>query len=299
MDGEKGVWETIDEYIAQFPQEVQEKLEKLRKAIRSAAPDASEKFSYRMPTYYLHGNLVHFAAYSRHIGFYPTPSGIEAFKDELSLYKSSKGAVQFPMDEPLPLELVSRIVSFRADENRRAAVSKKGKLRIRRETEKDYDEVYRLVKAAFENAEHASGDEQELVNRLRSSNSFIPELSLVAEIDGIIVGHIMFTKAKIGSSDTLTLGPLSVLPLYQKLGVGGKLILEGHRLAKRMGHKSVVLVGHADYYPRFGYEPAAKWGIKAAFDVPSENLMAVELEKDGLKNVSGLIVHAKEFFAES
>jgi uncharacterized protein YdhG (YjbR/CyaY superfamily) len=108
---------SIDEYIATFPEEIQKKLQEMRATIRAAAPDAEEKISYQMPTFTLNGNLVHFAAFKNHIGFYPAPRGIEAFKDELSIYKGAKGSVQFPLDRPLPLELVSRIVKFRVAEN--------------------------------------------------------------------------------------------------------------------------------------------------------------------------------------
>lgn len=107
----------IDEYIATFPQEVQVILEKLRQTIRKAAPDATEKISYQIPTFYLNGNLVHFAAYKHHIGFYPASSGIRAFQDELKNYKTSKGAVQFPIDETIPHALVKKIVAFRVKEN--------------------------------------------------------------------------------------------------------------------------------------------------------------------------------------
>lgn len=110
---------TIDAYIAQFSPEIQEKLQSLRKSIRETAPDTGEKISYGMPTFTLNGNLVHFAAYKTHIGFYPTPSGIEAFKEKLSEYKYSKGAVQFPISKPLPFDLVQEIVAFRVSENRR------------------------------------------------------------------------------------------------------------------------------------------------------------------------------------
>jgi uncharacterized protein YdhG (YjbR/CyaY superfamily) len=128
MQEKKAAYETIDDYIRQFPPSIQEKLEKLRSVIKDAAPDSTERISYQMPTFYLHGNLVHFAAYKQHIGFYPAPSGIERFKEELAGYKSSKGAVQFPIDEPLPYELISRIVTFRVGENE--------KIKIRRETKK-------------------------------------------------------------------------------------------------------------------------------------------------------------------
>jgi uncharacterized protein YdhG (YjbR/CyaY superfamily) len=118
--GEGGRMETsqaaprnIDEYIAGFPEDVQELLEKLRMTIREAAPDAEEAIKYRMPTFILNGNLVYFAAFKNHIGFYPAPRGIEEFKDELSAYKGAKGSVQFPLREPIPFELISRIVKFR------------------------------------------------------------------------------------------------------------------------------------------------------------------------------------------
>ncbi|PKL67144.1 MAG: hypothetical protein CVV28_06980 [Methanobacteriales archaeon HGW-Methanobacteriales-1] len=110
-------FETIDEYIAEFPEEMQDILEKIRKVIQKAAPEAEEAISYGMPTFKLHGNLVHFAAYKNHIGFYPAPSGIETFKEQISEYKSSKGAVQFPLDEPIPYDLVEKIVIFRVKEN--------------------------------------------------------------------------------------------------------------------------------------------------------------------------------------
>jgi uncharacterized protein YdhG (YjbR/CyaY superfamily) len=107
----------IDEYIAGFPGEVQELLEKVRATIREAAPEAEEAIKYQIPTFVLHGNLVHFAAFKKHIGFYPAPDGIEKFKEELSAYKGAKGSVQFPLDEPIPFDLISRIVKFRAEEN--------------------------------------------------------------------------------------------------------------------------------------------------------------------------------------
>ena len=117
MEGNKNAHESIDEYILKFSPEVQEILKKLRKVIKESAPRAEEKISYQMPTFALHGNLVHFAAYKNHIGFYPTPSGIDAFKHELSEYKGAKGSVQFPIDKPLPYDLISKIVKFRVAEN--------------------------------------------------------------------------------------------------------------------------------------------------------------------------------------
>ena len=118
---------TIDEYIARFPEEIQKKLEEVRATIKAAAPGATEKISYQMPTFYLYGNLVHFAAFKNHIGFYPVPSGIQAFKDELSQFEGSKGAVRFPLDKPLPLDLISRITKYRVGENLKKAEAKSGK----------------------------------------------------------------------------------------------------------------------------------------------------------------------------
>ena len=115
---------TIDEYIAGFPPDVQEILQKIRATIRHAAPDAEEAISYQMPTFKLHGNLVHFAAFKNHIGFYPVPTGIEKFKKELSAYKTAKGSVQFPLDQPMPYGLISRIVKFRVKENLAKAKAK-------------------------------------------------------------------------------------------------------------------------------------------------------------------------------
>lgn len=115
---------SIDEYISGFPVDVQETLKTLRKVIKESAPNAEEKISWGMATFVLHGNLVHFAAYKNHIGFYPSPSGIDAFKNELSEYKGSKGTIQFPIQKPLPYELISKIVKFRVEENIKNAENK-------------------------------------------------------------------------------------------------------------------------------------------------------------------------------
>lgn len=117
----------IDEYIAAFPKDVQKKLEEMRATIRKAAPDAEEAISYAIPTFKLHGNLVHFAAFKNHIGFYPAPRGIEAFKNELARYEGGKGTIQFPFDEPLPLSLISKIVKFRVKDNLERGKAGKGK----------------------------------------------------------------------------------------------------------------------------------------------------------------------------
>jgi uncharacterized protein YdhG (YjbR/CyaY superfamily) len=117
MDASNKQLKTIDEYISMFPDDVQKILKQVRQTIREAAPQAQETINYQMPTFTLNGNLVHFAAFKNHIGFYPTPTGIEAFKDELSVYKGAKGSVQFPLDQPMPLSIIRRIVEYRVKEN--------------------------------------------------------------------------------------------------------------------------------------------------------------------------------------
>lgn len=116
MDTPKKQFKTIDEYIGTFSADVQAILQSVRKTIREAAPDATEAIRYQMPTFILNKNLVHFAAFKNHIGFYPTPSGVASFKDELSRYVTSKGAIRFPIQDPIPFDLVRKIVKFRVEE---------------------------------------------------------------------------------------------------------------------------------------------------------------------------------------
>jgi uncharacterized protein YdhG (YjbR/CyaY superfamily) len=130
MESKKVGFTSIDEYIANFPKDIQGILEKLRATIRKAAPTAEETINYQMPTFTLKGNLVHFAAFKNHIGFYPTPSGIEKFKKELSVYEGAKGSVRFPLNSPIPYDLVSKIVKFRVEENLERAEAKKKKRKI-------------------------------------------------------------------------------------------------------------------------------------------------------------------------
>ena len=117
MTASRRQFKTMDEYISTFPEDVQRTLNELRQTIKEVAPEAEETINYQIPTFTLNGNLVHFAAFENHIGFYPTPSGMEAFKKELSGYKGAKGSVQFPISEPLPLPLIRRIVEYRVKEN--------------------------------------------------------------------------------------------------------------------------------------------------------------------------------------
>lgn len=117
MDTNKVTYESIDHYISTFPPDIQEILEAIRQVIREAAPDAVEKISYQMPTFAQQGNVVHFAAFKNHIGFYPAPSGIDEFEQELAPYKAGKGTIQFPLGKPIPYELITKIVKFRVAEN--------------------------------------------------------------------------------------------------------------------------------------------------------------------------------------
>ena len=173
-------------------------------------------------------------------------------------------------------------------------------IKIRQEREKDYKITEIVVEKAFENEEHTDHKEHFLVAKLRKSDVFISELSLIAELDGKIIGHTMLTKLLIENEgnkyDSLALAPVSVLPEYQNKGIGGQLINESLKIAKEIGFKSVIVLGHDKYYPRFGFKPSSIWGIKAPFDVPDEAFMALELEKGSLDGVIGTVVYSKEFF---
>ena len=120
----KGGFRSIEEYITTFPEDIQALLEAIRATIKASAPEAEERISYQMPAFALKGNLVYFAAHKHHIGFYPTSSGIEAFKDELSGYEITKGSIKFPLNQPLPMVLISKIVQFRVTENLNKAEAK-------------------------------------------------------------------------------------------------------------------------------------------------------------------------------
>ena len=165
---------------------------------------------------------------------------------------------------------------------------------IRKEEPKDYEIVYSVVKDAFDSAEHSDGNEQDLVNALRKGESFIPELSLVTEINGKIVGHIMFTRATVGRDAVLVLAPLSVVPKYQRKGIGIALIKEGHKIADELGYKYSIVLGSQRYYPKVGYLPANTFGIKPPFDVPDENFMVYKI-KEGAPDIHGIVKYAKEF----
>lgn len=165
---------------------------------------------------------------------------------------------------------------------------------IRQERQADQEAVYRLVTRAFETAEQSDGNEQDLVNALRKSDAFVPELSLVAVLGEEIIGHIMFTELKVIDYVALALAPLSVLPKYQRSGVGSSLVEEGHRIARALGYGYSVVLGSDAYYPRFGYVPAERFGIHPCFDVSSKNFMACKL-RDDAPAVSGVVKYADEF----
>lgn len=167
-------------------------------------------------------------------------------------------------------------------------------LEIRKESKRDYDEVYDVIKTAFETAEHSDGNEQDLVVALRKSDNFIPELSLVAVEDNKIVGYILFTKIRIEEYEEIALAPLAVLPQYQRKGIGKKLIEIGHKIAKELGYHYSIVLGSENYYPKFNYVPAIQYKIKAPFKVQNENFMAIKLN-DTDQKIEGTVKYAKEF----
>lgn len=171
---------------------------------------------------------------------------------------------------------------------------------IRRELEDDYIEVRDMVKKSFEGAEHTDKNEHNLVEKLRRSDNFVKELSIVADKDEKIVGHVMTTRLDIVSdnriNESLALAPLSVDPDFQRMGIGSLLIKETFKVAKDLGYESIFILGSDEYYSRFGFQKSIDFGINPPFDVPSEYFMAIELTEDALKNISGNLVYAKEFF---
>lgn len=172
-------------------------------------------------------------------------------------------------------------------------------MKITQEVESDHSAVFELIEKAFAGAEFSDHQEQYLVERLRKSDAFLPELSLVATNNDKIVGYILLTKLTIKNEQhefpSLALAPVAVHPDEQNKGLGGQLIKEAHRIAKELGFNSVILLGHATYYPRFGYKKASQFGIKLPFDVPDEYAMAIELNLNALEEVSGTVVYPKEF----
>lgn len=164
---------------------------------------------------------------------------------------------------------------------------------IRQETGRDHERVCEVVRRAFAQAPHSDGNEHELVRTLRASPAFRPELSLVAEADGGVVGYILFTEVSIGGAVELALAPLAVLPEHQGLGIGSALVRAGHRAAARLGYRASVVLGSETYYPRFGYRPAGAFGVRAPFDAPPENFMVCSLTGD--RPTAGVVRYAPEF----
>jgi len=164
---------------------------------------------------------------------------------------------------------------------------------IRKETEKDFVQIFDLVKSAFKTAKVSNGKEQEFVNQLRSSNNYIPELALVAEKNDKMIGHIMLTKTYIiigGSKfEALLLAPISVALEYRNAGIGTELIRESFRLAKEMGYTAVFLIGDPAYYHRFGFKSSVEFGVTQLHNIPDEYVMAYELVPNALLGVSGIL----------
>jgi len=165
---------------------------------------------------------------------------------------------------------------------------------IRQETKKDISEIYTLIKTAFETAKVKDGDEQDFAENLRKGNCYIPQLALVAELEGKLIGHIMLTKTYVTRPDDseyegLLIAPVSVLFEYRDKGVGAALIGKGMELGKELGYKAVFLCGDPAYYHRFGFAPTTAFGIKYIHDIPEQFVMACELEKGALDNVTGTV----------
>ena len=164
---------------------------------------------------------------------------------------------------------------------------------IRNETIEDHQEVFTVNKEAFK-----QDDESRLIERIRAGKNIVSELSLVAILDENIVGHILFSKIRIlgeQTTETLSLAPLAVLPTFQKKGIGGLLIRKGLSVALGLGFSSVIVLGHSDYYPKFGFRKASEWHIECPFAAPDEAFMAIELIEGALSGSSGTVEFPKEF----
>ncbi|MBO9698849.1 MAG: N-acetyltransferase [Sporocytophaga sp.] len=171
-------------------------------------------------------------------------------------------------------------------------------INIRQENQEDYGITEKLIQEAFHNAEFSNHKEHLLVQKLRATEGFIPKLSLVAESDNQIVGHILFTKVNIEGSKTkesLALAPLSVLPSAQRQGIGSRLMKYGLERAKELGFESVIVLGHPEYYQRFGFIKASIWNVQFPGDVPDEVFMALELNEDALIDAAGIVRYPSAF----
>ena len=178
-----------------------------------------------------------------------------------------------------------------------------GSIIIRQEAAHDYNEIGQLVKLAFNNVEESNHKEHLLVEHLRLSDAYIPELSLVAETNNQkIIGHIMLSKIKIIGTKSyypaLAVAPLSVLPEHQKMGIGKMLLQEAHKRAAQLCFGAALLLGHKDYYPRFGYKKASSFGITFPFEAPDEYCMVKELKTGSLKGIHGVVQYPDVFFID-
>jgi len=171
---------------------------------------------------------------------------------------------------------------------------------IRQERKEDYRDTEEVVRRAFENETYSDQSEHTLVAKLRKSEVFVPDLSLVAVNEDKIIGHILLSKIWIDTEDkkveSLALAPISVLPEYQNKGVGRKLIQQALTIVEKLDFESVIVMGHEAYYPKFGFKKASHWGIQAPFEIPDELLMAIELKDNSLDHVSGVIQYSNAFF---
>ncbi|AKD54585.1 GNAT family N-acetyltransferase [Spirosoma radiotolerans] len=173
---------------------------------------------------------------------------------------------------------------------------------IRQETPADYKAVSNLIQEAYRQVAYSDKKEQLMVDRLRKSTAFIPQLSLVAQLDTHeLVGHIMLTKLHIQDGHQqypgLALAPLSIPPAFQHQGIGSQLIRASHKIAKAQGYRYSVVLGHATYYPKFGYERLSQYPIELPIRVADENSMIRALAENGLEGVKGQVVYASEFFS--
>jgi len=170
---------------------------------------------------------------------------------------------------------------------------------IRKEDPGDYADVDLIIRKAFESMEFSDHTEHLLVKRLRKSSDFIPDLSLVAVCKDNVIGHILFTKIYIRDNnkvkESLALAPVAVKPEFQRKGVGSALVVEGHEIARRKGFKSVVVLGHKDYYPRFGYENAGRYNIMPPFKVPEGFYMVKLLDGAVMGDIGGIVEYPEEF----
>jgi len=174
-------------------------------------------------------------------------------------------------------------------------------IKLRQEKAADHYAISEAIIAAYENVGYSNHREQIMVERLRNSNAFIPELSIVAENGNKIAGHILLTRIHIykedQSFDALTLAPLSIRPEFQNMGIGKRLVRESHRVAKELGFEFIAVLGHANYYPKFGYELTSKYNIEIPFKITEENSMITSLTGNNFSEIiGGRIKYSNEFF---